>query len=93
MEGTNAVLECVVSNTSYNITDYKWPESAGGSLKGKYLIISNVTRLLNRRPVKCEATTKAHTTFSISSDILELQVYCKYILVKHILYPATLLEL
>ncbi|XP_025100085.1 deleted in malignant brain tumors 1 protein-like [Pomacea canaliculata] len=75
MEETNATLKCASNNQS-GVVKYTWPENAGGFPDGSSLIITRVTREHHGSRVKCEAMYSDGEV--VSSDTLQLQVYCEY---------------
>ncbi|XP_025102878.1 scavenger receptor cysteine-rich domain superfamily protein-like [Pomacea canaliculata] len=75
MEETNATLKCE-NNERSDVINYTWPENAGGFPDGSSLIITRVTRKHHGRRVRCEAMYSDGGV--VSSDTLQLQVYCEY---------------
>ncbi|XP_025100094.1 deleted in malignant brain tumors 1 protein-like [Pomacea canaliculata] len=75
MEETKATLKCS-SNKESGVIKYTWPEIAGGFPDGSSLIITRVTREHHGSRVRCEAMYSDGEV--VSSDTLQLQVYCEY---------------
>ncbi|XP_025100079.1 uncharacterized protein LOC112567599 [Pomacea canaliculata] len=74
LEGTSVTLKCERTQHNQTMTQFTWPETAGGRPSGEYLTFDNVTRDHNGKRVKCEGSY----LFSVvrqSSEILELQAY------------------
>ncbi|XP_025102816.1 uncharacterized protein LOC112569287 isoform X2 [Pomacea canaliculata] len=76
IQGTNVILKCERTRRDQMITNFTWPETAGGRSFGEYLTFDNVTREHNGRRVKCEGSyLSSGVRHSTVSEILVLQTY------------------
>ncbi|XP_025100074.1 deleted in malignant brain tumors 1 protein-like [Pomacea canaliculata] len=76
IEGTSIILKCEGTERDQMITNFTWPETAGGRPFGEYLTFDNVTREHNGRQVQCEGSyLSSGVRHSTVSEILVLQAY------------------
>lgn len=80
MEGQHVSLKCEKTQSKKLVANYSWPETAGGSPFGQFLIFDNVTREHNGMLVGCAGSYGDNNEQLIYSDTTILQVYCKLII-------------